>query len=96
MSADRTRKETDSMGAIEVPAERYWGAQTERSRHHFSIGRDLFPLEIIHALARIKGAAARVNADLGVLDERRAALIEAAAREIVGGVWMPSFPCMSG
>lgn len=92
MSADRTRKETDSMGAIEVPAERYWGAQTERSRHHFSIGRDLFPLEIIHALARIKGAAARVNADLGVLDERRAALIEAAAREIVEGRLDTEFP----
>jgi fumarate hydratase class II len=80
------------MGAVDVPANRYWGAQTERSRHHFSIGRDLFPIEIIHALARVKAAAARVNAELGVLDEPRAALIEAAAREIVDGRLDDEFP----
>lgn len=87
-----TRRETDSMGPIDVPAQHYWGAQTERSRHHFAIGQDPFPLEVIHALARIKRAAARVNARLGVLDARRADLIVAAASEVADGRLDAEFP----
>jgi fumarate hydratase class II len=80
------------MGAIDVPADRYWGAQTERSRHHFAIGQDLFPLEIIHALARLKRGAAEVNARLGVLDGELARLIVAAADEVIGGHLDSEFP----
>ena len=59
--ATGTRLESDSMGTLEVPAERYWGAQTERSLIHFSIGDDRMPIEVIHALACVKKAAALVN-----------------------------------
>ena len=92
MTADNRRTETDSMGAVEVPAERYWGAQTERARHHFAIGREPFPLEIIHALAEIKRAAALANAQIGVLDQRRADLIVTAAEEVAGGRHDGEFP----
>ena len=92
MTADNTRIETDSMGPVDVPADRYWGAQTERARHHFAIGRDPFPLEIIHALAEIKRAAALANAQIGVLDQKRADLIVTAAEEVVGGRHDREFP----
>src|SRR5205085_2247125 len=62
-----TRRETDSMGAIDVPAEHYWGAQPQRSLHHFDIGRDRMPARMIQAFGRLKLAAADVNAGLGLL-----------------------------
>jgi fumarate hydratase class II len=92
MTNGSTRRETDSMGAVEVPADRYWGAQTERARHNFAIGREGFPIEIVHALARIKAAAARANARLGTLDDERARLIVAAAEEIVAARHDGEFP----
>ena len=87
-----TRTESDTMGPVEVPAERYWGAQTERSLHHFAIGHDTMPPAVVHAFGVLKGAAAKVNAELGVLDEARATLIERAAREVADGVLDAEFP----
>jgi len=66
-----TRIETDSMGEIEVPADRYWGAQTERSLLHFNIGNDVMPREMIRAFGMLKKAAALVNQDLGKLPPKR-------------------------
>ena len=63
----KTRTESDSMGKIEVPANVYWGAQTERSLLHFNIGRDTMPPELIHAFGTLKKACALVNQDLGKL-----------------------------
>ena len=63
-----TRSETDSFGPIDVAADRYWGAQTERSRQNFKIGHDRMPIAIIHALAIVKLAAAETNRELGQLD----------------------------
>jgi len=74
-----TRVESDSMGRIEVRADRYWGAQTERSLHHFAIGHDRMPLAVVHALGLLKKAAALVNQKLVLLDGRRAELIVRAA-----------------
>src|SRR5262245_12844061 len=71
----KTRTETDSMGSIEVPADRYWGAQTERSLHHFNIGDDRMPREMIRALGLLKKAAALVNEELGKLSTDKAKLI---------------------
>jgi fumarate hydratase class II len=90
-----SRTETDSIGAIEVPADRYWGAQTQRSLHHFSIGdpaADRMPMEIVRALALLKKAAAMVNADRGLLDRKLADLIVAAADEILDGALNDHFP----
>ena len=90
-----SRTETDSIGPIEVPADRYWGAQTQRSLHHFSIGdpaADRMPMEVVHALALLKKAAAMVNADLGLLDQNLADLIVAAADEILDGTLDEHFP----
>jgi len=91
----RTRTEKDSLGAVEVPADKYWGAQTQRSLEHFAIGdgpRATMPLEVIRALARIKQAAARVNRARGRLEPRLADAIEAAAREILDGRLDDQFP----
>ena len=75
-----TRTETDSFGPIEVPADAYWGAQTERSIENFPFGpREQMPLEIVHALGFIKQAAARVNARIGGLDPKLAEVIQQAA-----------------
>ncbi|HWW43495.1 MAG TPA: lyase family protein, partial [Acidimicrobiia bacterium] len=87
-----TRTETDSMGPIEVPAERYWGAQTERSLHHFSIGEDRIPRPVIRGMAILKKAAALTNRELGVLAEDKADLIVAAADEIIAGGLADEFP----
>ena len=90
-----SRTETDSIGPIEVPADRYWGAQTQRSLHHFSIGdpaADRMPIEVVRALALLKKAAAMVNADLGLLDRNLADLIVAAADEILDGTLDEHFP----
>ena len=88
----RTRTESDSHGPIEVPAHRYWGAQTQRSLHHFAIGEDLMPRELIHAFGVLKKAAALVNRDLGGLPEDKARLIVQAAEEIIGGTLDEHFP----
>ncbi|TLG76826.1 class II fumarate hydratase [Methylocystis sp. B8] len=86
------RIERDSFGDIAVPAWAYWGAQTERSRENFPIGGDLMPIEIIHALARIKLAAAKVNARKGLLEPKIADAIAAAAREVIDGKLDDHFP----
>lgn len=87
-----TRTETDSMGAIEVPAERYWGAQTQRSLQNFPIGDERMPLAVVHALALIKGAAAGVNVELGLLPEELGRAIEAAAQRVAAGNMDGDFP----
>jgi fumarate hydratase class II len=86
------RVETDSMGEIEVPADRYWGAQTQRSLTHFSIGDDRIPLEVIHAFGLLKKAAAIANRRLGVLDEQRTELIVRAAEDVLTGELDDHFP----
>jgi fumarate hydratase class II len=88
----KTRTETDTFGPIEVPADRYWGAQTERSRKNFRIGDEHMPLPIIRALAVVKRAAAEANRELGLLDARRAKAIIAAAQEIIDGKLDDQFP----
>jgi fumarate hydratase class II len=87
-----TRIETDSFGPIEVPADRYWGAQSERSRQNFRIGHDRMPIEIIHALGIVKLAAAETNRELGLIDQRRARAIIRAAREVMDGKLDDHFP----
>src|ERR671933_2278291 len=87
-----TRTETDSMGAIEVAADAYWGAQTERSLHHFNIGGDVMPREMIRALGVLKKAAALVNKDLGKLKADKADLIVRAADEVIEGKLDEHFP----
>jgi fumarate hydratase, class II len=88
----KTRTETDSFGPIEVPADRYWGAQTERSRNNFRIGEGRMPLPLIHALALVKIAAAEVNQSFGLLDARRTKAIVKVACEIVNGKLDDQFP----
>ena len=80
------------MGEIEVPADRYWGAQTQRSLHHFDIGTETMPKPIIRAFGNLKGASASVNRDLGKLDEVRSGLIEQAAGEVAKGALDDQFP----
>jgi fumarate hydratase class II len=87
-----TRIETDSMGSIAVPANVYWGAQTERSLLHFNIGRDTMPPELIRAFGILKKAAAMVNQDLGKLPADKAKLIVAAADEVISGKLSAHFP----
>ena len=87
-----TRTETDSFGPIEVPADRYWGAQTERSRQNFRIGQDRMPMPIIRALGIVKLAAAQTNRELGLIDQRRASAIIRAAREVIDGKLDDHFP----
>ena len=87
-----TRSETDSFGPIDVPADRYWGAQTERSRQNFRIGRDRMPIEIVHALGIVKLAAAQTNRELGLIDARRTGAITRAAREVIEGKLDDHFP----
>jgi len=87
-----TRSETDSFGPIDVPADRYWGAQTERSRQNFKIGHDRMPMPIVHALGIVKLAAAQTNQELGLLDARRAGAITRAAREVIEGKLDDHFP----
>jgi fumarate hydratase, class II len=89
------RTETDSMGTIEVDASRYWGAQTERSLHHFSIGDpagDRMPVEVIRAMGVLKKAAALANTEAGNLDRAIADLIVAAADEVIAGTLDDHFP----
>jgi fumarate hydratase class II len=87
-----TRTETDSMGAVEVPADKYWGAQTERSLQHFDIGDDRMPREMIRAFGILKKAAALVNEELGKLPHEKAQLIAQAADEVIQGKLDEHFP----
>ena len=87
-----TRTEKDSFGPIEVPADRLWGAQTERSRRFFRISSERMPLAVVHALALVKRCAARVNASLGLLDAKKAEAIARAADEVLAGRHDEEFP----
>ena len=91
-SSPKTRTESDSMGPIEVPADRYWGAQTQRSLIHFDIGHDTMPSELIKAFAQLKKACAMVNKDLGKLDPELSTLIVKSADEIIAGKHAAQFP----
>lgn len=86
------RIEHDTMGEVRVPADKLWGAQTERSRNNFRIGTERMPIEVIHALARLKKAAALANRQLGKLQEEKAAAIAASADEVIAGRWDDEFP----
>jgi fumarate hydratase class II len=88
----KTRTETDSMGPIEVPVDRYYGAQTARSLIHFDIGHDVMPRELIRAMGILKKAAALVNRDLGKLSEEKCRLIVQAADEVIEGKLDAHFP----
>ncbi len=90
----KTRTESDAFGPLEIPADRHWGAQTERSLHNFHIGIERMPIEIIRALGLIKRAAAEVNRDLGSLDRRRAGAIIAVARDVADGKLDGHFPLL--
>jgi fumarate hydratase class II len=86
------RKETDSLGVVEVPADKLWGAQTQRSLKYFSIGKDLIPREMITAYATLKKAAANANHDAKRLDDRRRGLIVQVCDEILAGQHEDMFP----
>lgn len=87
-----TRTETDSMGPVQVPADRYWGAQTQRSLKYFAIGHDRMPDEITHAFGILKKAAAQANRQLGNLSADKAAFIISAAQEVIDGKLADHFP----
>jgi len=87
-----TRRETDSLGPIEVPAERLWGAQTERALRHFRLQDERMPEEIVRAIAEVKRAAAVVNGELGLIDARKADAIARAAQEVIDGKHAAEFP----
>lgn len=87
-----TRKEKDSLGYVEVPAEKYWAAQTQRSKENFKIGGQRMPLEITYSFAILKKAAALTNADLGVLPKEKAELIARACDEVLDGQHDEEFP----
>ena len=88
----KTRTESDSFGPIEVPVDALWGAQTARSLHFFAIGEQRMPIEMVHALARVKWAAALVNRDLGLLPAARAEAIATAAERVASGEFDAQFP----
>ena len=88
----KSRIEKDTMGTIEVPGDKYWGAQTQRSRENFKIGGQLMPIEIIYAFAYLKKAAALANLDLGVLSKEKADLISSVCDEIIAGKLDSEFP----
>ncbi|PWT91229.1 MAG: class II fumarate hydratase [Blastocatellia bacterium] len=88
----KRRIETDSMGEIEVPSDCYWGAQTQRSLHHFNIGDDRMPREMIRAFGILKKAAALVNEELGKLPHEKAKLIIQACDDVIGGKLDAQFP----
>src|SRR6476661_413226 len=88
----KTRIETDTFGPIEVAADRYWGAQTQRSLQNFRIGEERMPQPLIRAMALVKRASAEVNESLGILDRKRARAIAAAAQEVIDGKLDGHFP----
>src|ERR1700678_95236 len=92
IAATGQRRETDSMGAIDVPADRYWGAQTQRSLIHFSIGEERMPKALYHAYGYVKKAAAQVNAASGRLEPWKEAAIVRASDEVIAGALDASFP----
>src|SRR5438128_12491233 len=92
MTASTTRVERDTFGPIEVPAERLWGAQTQRSLANFRISTEKMPPALIKALAQVKRAAAQVNLDLRVLDPRKGKAIIEAADEVIAGKHDGEFP----
>ena len=92
MTTTTTRTETDSMGAIEVADDRYWGAQTQRSLENFKIGDERMPRSIIRALGIVKHASATVNEALGRLDSEVADAIRSAAQEVIDGDLDDHFP----
>ena len=92
IGANGIRKETDSMGEVEVPADHYWGAQTARSLIHFAIGEDHMPKQVYHAYGYVKKAAALVNAAAGRLNQWEAAAISAVADEVIAGKLDSEFP----
>src|SRR5262249_9831561 len=92
MSEAKTRVERDTFGPIEVPADRLWGAQTQRSLTNFKIRGERMPQALVHALALVKKAAALVNVDLKALDEKKGRAIVAAADEVLAGKHDGEFP----
>ncbi|MEQ1816360.1 MAG: class II fumarate hydratase [Nitrosomonas sp.] len=88
----QTREERDTMGVVEVPAEALWGAQTQRSLQNFKISSEHMPVALIHALAKVKRAAAKVNHDLGLLNAASTAAIIEAADEVIAGHFDDQFP----
>jgi fumarate hydratase, class II len=93
-SRAKIRTESDAFGPLDIPADRLWGAQTQRSLHNFRIGSERMPIEIVRALGLIKRAAAEVNRDLGSLDRRRTAAIVKAAQDIADGKLDAHFPLL--
>ena len=92
LNATGMRKEFDSLGDVEVPADRYWGAQTQRSLQHFNIGHDKMPVEVYHAYGYVKKAAAIVNGQAGRLPAWKASLIERVCDEVISGALDAEFP----
>ncbi len=90
----KTRTEIDSLGKVEVPSDKFYGAQTERSKNNFRVGTQLMPIEVIHAFGYIKKAAAIVNCKFGLLSEEKKNLIVKAAEEIVSGTLDDHFPLL--
>ncbi|MHB8379443.1 MAG: class II fumarate hydratase [Acidimicrobiales bacterium] len=88
----KPRVESDTMGSIEVPGDHYWGAQTERSLHHFAIGSETMPVAVIRAFGVLKRASAQVNLALGKLGDEQASLIERVAQEVIDGDLAGEFP----
>ena len=94
MSGDQTRIERDTLGEIAVPADRYWGAQTQRALQNFKIGEERMPRPLLRALGIIKHASATVNEALGALEEKRADAIRQAAQEVIEGALNAHFPLL--
>src|SRR6516164_3668310 len=92
LDASGMRREFDSLGTVEVPADRYWGAQTQRSLEHFNIGNDRMPKEVYHAYGYVKKAAAVVNARAGRLPAWKGQLIERVCGEVISGALDEEFP----
>jgi fumarate hydratase class II len=92
--AVKTRVESDAFGPLDIPADRLWGAQTQRSLHNFRIGTERMPIEIVRALGIIKRAAAEVNRTLGSLDRKRTAAIAGVAQDIADGKMDGHFPLL--
>ncbi|MEK9755373.1 MAG: lyase family protein, partial [Rhodospirillaceae bacterium] len=90
--SDNFRTEKDALGTVQVPADRYWGAQTERARQNFQIGWEKMPIELIHAFALQKKAAAQANMDLGKLDAKLGQAIERACDDVIEGKLDGEFP----
>ncbi|MCB1136619.1 MAG: class II fumarate hydratase, partial [Chlamydiia bacterium] len=86
------RTESDTMGEVKIAANRYWGAQTQRSKDNFHIGTEHMPIEVIHAFAYVKKAAAMVNRELGVLPQEKASVIGEVCDEILSGKLDQHFP----